>query len=124
VIVRQSQDQKGEAMIDWARVADLHGEIGDDAFAEVLELFVQEVDEGLDRLRSAGTARARMAEFHFLKGAALNLGLTELAECCSRGEAMAGQDQNTDAELAKVASGFPKANAILMREWEQNLRAA
>jgi histidine phosphotransfer protein HptB len=111
-------------MIDWARVADLHGEIGDDAFAEVLELFVQEVDEGLERLRNAETAPARMAEFHFLKGAALNLGLTELAACCSRGEVMAGQGQDTDAELAKVATGFPKANAILMRDWEQNLRAA
>lgn len=111
-------------MIDWARVADLHGEIGDDAFAEVLDLFVQEVDEGLARLRAAPDARTRTSEFHFLKGAALNLGLTDLAACCSRGETLAAQGHDTDAELAQVIAGFPIANAILTRDWEQNLRAA
>lgn len=35
-------------MIDWARIIELHDEIGADDFNEVVELFLSEVEERID----------------------------------------------------------------------------
>ena len=110
-------------MIDWARIHDLYEEIGEDAFAEVLDLFVQDVNEGLARLRAASDAKARSAEFHFLKGAALNLGLGQLAATCALGETNAAQGQDTTAAQADIETQFPRVNATLLRDWRQRLCA-
>ena len=40
-------------MIDWDRIGELRAEIGDDDFAEVLDLFFEDVDDAVARLRSA-----------------------------------------------------------------------
>jgi histidine phosphotransfer protein HptB len=44
-------------MIDWQRVAELKSEVGEEAFAEVVEIFLEEVDE-VDRA-SADAAAGR-----------------------------------------------------------------
>lgn len=106
-------------MIDWARVRELHGEIGAESFAEVLEIFVEEVDEALVRLRDATDMRSRSNEFHFLKGAALNLGLTKMAEICAQGESAAAHGQDDANARAQVLTEFPAHNAIILREWMQ-----
>lgn len=104
-------------MIDWDRVRDLYDEIGADAFAEVLELFALEVDEGLARLRAATGPHARSSEFHFLKGAALNLGLDQLAALCAQGERAACASLDCHAVEAQVAQDFPALNQLLLRDW-------
>lgn len=74
-------------MIDWTRVAELRDEIGPEDFAEVAELFLMEVEDTLSRLASAQDDAPQLQELmHFLKGSALNLGFSDLANTCSAAE--------------------------------------
>lgn len=79
-------------MIDWARVIELHEEIGSDDFAEVVDLFLAEVEERLALLAADDTPEAQKKSYHFLKGSALNLGFRELANLCHSGEHQTGDD--------------------------------
>lgn len=83
--------------MNWDRLEDLKNEVGDDALAEVVEVFLQETDEVATRLENAC---AHAEDMHMLKGAALNLGLDELAELC------------TDAERRAVASPVDPAMVL------------
>ena len=65
-------------MIDWSRVQELRREIGEEGFAEVVELFLDEVETVIGRL-AAGSGNISAEDMHFLKGSALNLGLQNLA---------------------------------------------
>jgi HPt (histidine-containing phosphotransfer) domain-containing protein len=73
-------------MIDWDRLHELREEIGDDAFDEVVAMFLEETDEVIARLSATGGAKALESDLHFLKGSALNLGLADLAALCQDGE--------------------------------------
>ncbi len=72
-------------MIDWSRVADLERDFGDDDFAEVLDLFVEETDEVVARI-AEGRSADLDADLHFVKGSAENMGMAELAALCRSGE--------------------------------------
>ncbi|HMO06810.1 MAG TPA: Hpt domain-containing protein [Paracoccaceae bacterium] len=75
-------------MIDWGRVAELRSEIGDDDIADVVALFLEEADEVVARLAVPMRDGAEVARaLHALRGAALNLGLAELATLCGAAEA-------------------------------------
>ncbi|NBB96898.1 MAG: hypothetical protein GVY34_01830 [Alphaproteobacteria bacterium] len=111
-------------MIDWSRVSELHEEVGDDALGEVLELFASEVDEGLARLAQATAPKAIAAEFHFLKGAALNLGLEDVARLCANGEENALAGHPTETERAAVAEQFPACCHELQTTWRSRLNVA
>ncbi|MDU8910888.1 Hpt domain-containing protein [Aestuariicoccus sp. MJ-SS9] len=77
-------------MIDWDRALELREEMGEDGFDEVIELFLTEVEEALDRLGDdAGNPAAMESALHFLKGAALNLGFKGFAALCAKGESEA-----------------------------------
>lgn len=74
-------------MIDWIRVNELKDEIGSDDFSEVIALFLIEVEETLTRMNAAQNDAKQMQDLvHFLKGSALNIGFSELAEACSSAE--------------------------------------
>ena len=73
-------------MIDWTRVARLREELGDEDFAEVADLFLEEVDEVVDRMHAAQGPEQLAADLHFLRGSALNLGFRDLAQLCAEGE--------------------------------------
>lgn len=83
----------GIAMIDWNRVADLRAEIGDDSFAEVAEIFLEETDEVASQLADMTDPADLSRALHFLKGSALNLGFEDLAELCQKGERLANTGQ-------------------------------
>lgn len=65
------------------RMLELTEEIGEDAIAEVVSLFIDETDQVAARLGETGDIPA---DLHFLKGAALNLGLDRLALICGAAE--------------------------------------
>lgn len=83
-------------MIDWDRVAELRDEIGAEDFAEVVEIFLDEVEEELAKLSDGMSTETLQATLHFLKGSALNLGFSDLSETCQRGE-IAVRDNTTVA---------------------------
>lgn len=74
-------------MIDWDRVRALRDEIGADDFNEVVNLFLDESDAAIAALAAQGSAGPDA--LHFLKGAALNLGFSALADICGSAEPLA-----------------------------------
>jgi histidine phosphotransfer protein HptB len=74
------------AMIDWKRVEELREEIGTDGFVEVADMFLDEAEGAVRALISGLPDNEVEGQLHFLKGSALNLGLSELASICQEGE--------------------------------------
>lgn len=113
-------------MIDWDHVANLRAEIGDSDFGEVAEMFLDEAEEVVARLRSGATARSGSlrleAELHFLKGSALNLGFRELAALCSDGERRAASGKPVD--VARVIQGYRAARQAFEQGLESHSSAA
>lgn len=97
-------------MIDWDRVNSLRGEIGDEAFADVVVLFLKECDETVDGIVREGQAGPEMR--HFLKGAALNLGFAALAKLCD--DPVAGADAGRlQSVYADTRAAFVAAVGVL-----------
>jgi HPt (histidine-containing phosphotransfer) domain-containing protein len=99
-------------MIDWRRVEELREEIGADGFVEVADMFLDEA-EGAVRALLAGLPPAEVeAQLHFLKGSALNLGLSDLAAICQEGERRVSSGQTVD--MAQVAAIWQASRAGLL----------
>jgi histidine phosphotransfer protein HptB len=99
-------------MIDWKRVEELREEIGADGFVEVADMFLDEAEGAVRALAGGLPAGEVESQLHFLKGSALNLGLSELAHICQEGErkAAAGQDVDT----TQVAAIYDASRASLL----------
>ena len=89
-------------MIDWNRSDSLRAEIGPEDFREVVELFLEEVDEVVMRLRLAPDPARFEEDLHFLKGSALNLGFTALGDLCAQGEREAAAGRPIAVDIAAV----------------------
>jgi HPt (histidine-containing phosphotransfer) domain-containing protein len=100
----------GRLMIDWGRVAELRDEVGAENFSEIVALFLEEADEATQRPLVPGDARSLESLLHFLKGSALNLGFSDLALLCQRGERLAAQgDTSTDLNQIRAVYAASKA---------------
>lgn len=95
-------------MIDWTRIEELRSEIGDTEFDEVVDVFLEEVEEALEGLNE--TARDRAVTAHFLKGAGLNLGLIEFAALCRAAETDAGA-----MDTGELCASYRSARDMLLR---------
>ena len=73
-------------MLDDARIAELGDEIGPEDFAEVLALFLEEIDEELSRFDIASPPDRVAAQLHALKGSARNIGFSAFADLCEQAE--------------------------------------
>lgn len=91
-------------MIDWSRVNELKSEVGEEDFGEVVDMFLGEVEEIIERLRSDAAHENLEADLHFLKSSALNLGFSDFANICSAGESDAAQGKPVD--LAPVFDSY------------------
>jgi hypothetical protein len=69
-------------VIDWDRVNELRSEVGDDDFADVVTIFLEETGDILASMSGGQTIDSYRANLHLLKGSALNLGFAELAGLC------------------------------------------
>ncbi len=91
-------------MIDWQRVRELREEIGEDDFAEVVSLFLEEADEVAAKIMALKTPDQIESALHFLKGSALNLGFKEFAVLCQAGEKAASLGKTESVDLASVVA--------------------
>ena len=89
-------------MIDWDRVAQLRDEVGPDDFGEVVELFLEEVDEATRRLRDRPDPTRFEDDLHFLKGSALNLGFAAFGALCQAGERQAKEGRAHEVDLKPI----------------------
>lgn len=101
-------------MIDWNRVRELREEIGPDAFEEVLDLFLEEVETTLGVLRTATTDDDVEAQLHFLKGSALNLGFEALAGLCAAGEAKARTGARDSVSIEEIVTSYETSKAAFL----------
>lgn len=97
-------------MISWERVRELRDEIGADDFRDVVQIFLEEVEEVISRLRLHPESLRPDEDFHFLKGSALNLGFVDLGDLCHDGERHPNQ-----VELATVLAVFEASKTDFMR---------
>lgn len=93
-------------MIDWDRVNELREEIGAEDFREVVDMFLEEVDEIIECLTTAPNPAKYEQNLHFLKGSALNLGFKDFATLCADGEHRAANGQQSDIEINAVITCY------------------
>lgn len=103
--------------VDWERLAELRDEIGADALAEVVGLFLEEADEVIERLGADAGATVLESDLHFLKGAALNLGFSEFAALCQDGERRAAMGDTT-VDLGAVRASYAASKLALLAGME------
>ncbi|KPQ20286.1 MAG: hypothetical protein HLUCCA24_02315 [Rhodobacteraceae bacterium HLUCCA24] len=96
-------------MIDWTRVTELHREVGSEDFEEVVTLFIEEVEAALEAL---GPSTPSPEQLHFLRGGALNLGFTALAQQCAA-------SGTTDT----LRACFAESKATFLSQLQQRLAA-
>lgn len=107
-------------MVNWDRIDELRDEIGDEDYAEVVELFFAEVEAAIQRLEVPGTLLEREEDLHYLKGSALNLGFDTLGELCSVGERRAARGTLEEPEVQSVIETYYASRAA----FEAGSRAA
>lgn len=101
-------------MIDWTHVRKLRDEIGGDAFEEVVELFLDEVETEISNLRGLPGTVDLGAQLHFIKGSALNLGFVAFSDLCHSGEAAAEAGHVDDVNLAQIVECFDRSKATFL----------
>lgn len=107
-------------MIDWIKVRELADDIGRDAFDEVVDLFLQEVETAL---RTIALAEDVEAALHFVKGCALNLGFSELATLCARNEALAARGLPDRVQLDPLHDCYRKSRDMFLSEFRDKIAA-
>lgn len=98
-------------MINWSRVNELREEVGAEDFGEVVELFLEEVEEVISRLRDNADRSALEQDLHFLKGSALNLGFSDFAALCQDGEKLSSCGHAEDVDLKMIVQGFENSRS-------------
>ncbi|MCP3972512.1 MAG: Hpt domain-containing protein [Rhodobacteraceae bacterium] len=93
-------------MIDWDRVGELRDEIGVDDFLEVVELFLEEVDEVIERMCNSPDPGQYEDDLHFVKGCALNLGFGSLAALCADGETRSAAGDCGSVDIPAVVANY------------------
>ena len=102
-------------MIDWFRVTELRDEIGAEDFEEVVEIFLEEVEGVLDKLRTGDRSQLEQ-DLHFLKGSALNLGFEKFSSTCQDGERRSSQGEGDTVDLPGVISLYESSKATFLTE--------
>ena len=101
-------------MIDWKRVAELKEEIGAEGFVEVTDMFLDEAESAVQALAAGLPTEEVEGQLHFLKGSALNLGLSDLAAICQEGERKAAAGLGASVDTAQVAAIYRASRARLL----------
>ncbi len=96
-------------MLDWSRIEGLRDEIGADDFAEVVDIFIEEMEEEIAALRTGIPQEDLGSKLHFLKGSALNIGFSDFAAICEAGERAAAQGAFDTIDLPLVFQCYAAA---------------
>ena len=98
-------------MINWDRVDELRHEVGPEDFNEVIELFLEEVDDTISTLGMCDGNRTLEEQLHFLKGSALNIGFSDFASLCHADETASAQGQADQVDIAEIQAAYGAARA-------------
>lgn len=110
-------------MIDWRKVSELNRDIGPEDFSEVVELFLEEVDEVIAEIGKGVDEEKLEAKLHFLKGSALNLGFDVFSRLCAEGEASAAAGRYDAIDLPKIVACYEQSKQEFAAEVDARLAA-
>ena len=99
-------------MLDKKQIKQLRNDLGADGFAEIVDIFLAEVDEVFTPIEADGVTATDM---HFLKGSAANLGFTEFSKTCQI--AQHNINEGATADLATVRTAFAESKALFVAEF-------
>ena len=100
-------------MISIERLQELRSEVGEEDFAEIVDLFVAESDRIVDQLRMVRDPAEAEALLHALKGSALNLGFDDLARLCREGRGQAAGSAEWPALFGHMLGVYAQSKARL-----------
>ncbi len=104
-------------MIDWDRVNELREEVGIEDFREVIQMFLEEVEDTMVRMIAAPDYNKLEEDMHFLKGSALNLGFTKFSELCYAGEKAAANGQAESIDLNEVFEAYAASKTVFREKF-------
>ncbi|WP_164661474.1 Hpt domain-containing protein [Tropicibacter sp. Alg240-R139] len=107
-------------MIHWSRVNELRNEVGTDDFHEVVDLFLEEVEEVIDRLRADGSRDALEQDLHFLKGSALSLGFESFSTLCQDGERQSASGDAETVDVNAIINNYEQSKTVFLYELPQH----
>ena len=107
------------SLINWNKVSELRDEVGAEDFDEVVELFLDEVEETISLLGAEG--RSVEHDLHFLKGSALNLGFAQFSELCRDGEAAAAAGDAVSVDLGAVVQSYTASKSAFLSDLKMKL---
>ncbi len=108
-------------MIHWHRVRQLRDEVGADEFDEVVQIFLDEVQEALARLHNDTTRAELEQNLHFLKGSALSLGFDQFSKLCQDGERRAAADEGDNVDLNAILTAYDESRAVFLANRAESL---
>lgn len=103
-------------MIEWSRVKELRDEVGAEDFDEVVDLFLEEVEEVIERLRGTAQPDQLEGDLHFLKGSALNLGFQDFSKLCQIGESRSARGEAPLVDVGEIISSFETSKTVFQAE--------
>ena len=103
-------------MIDWNRISTLRDEVGAEDFDEVVELFLDEVEEVIERLRATPDPGTLEGDLHFLKGSALSLGFVDFSTLCQQGETRSAAGAAATVDLAEILDCYEASKKVFVAE--------
>ncbi|WP_176250295.1 MULTISPECIES: Hpt domain-containing protein [unclassified Sulfitobacter] len=98
-------------MIDWAQINTLRDDVGKEEFAEIIDIFIEEVESVFERLRTTPDLKNLGDDLHFLKGSALNLGFSTFSEQCQQGEANSAAGRADQVDIPTILSAYYESKA-------------
>lgn len=107
-------------MIHWSRVNELRDEVGAEDFREVVDLFLEEVEEVIDRLRADGSREALEQDLHFLKGSALSLGFESFSTLCQDGERQSASGAADTVDIDAIINNYEQSKTVFLHELPQH----
>ncbi|SLN69575.1 Hpt domain protein [Falsiruegeria litorea R37] len=107
-------------MIHWSRVNQLRDEVGAEDFREVVDLFLEEVEEVIDRLRADASRDALEKDLHFLKGSALSLGFESFSTLCQNGERQSASGAADTVDIDAIINTYEQSKTVFLQELPQH----
>jgi HPt (histidine-containing phosphotransfer) domain-containing protein len=107
-------------MIRWDRYEELRSEVGDDDLAEIVDLFLLELEDSVAAIMAAPMSGLTADAFHALKGSCLNIGFDALADLCAHAEQAVARGEGEGIDRTRLAEVY----AASLTAFEGRLRNA
>ena len=108
-------------MIDWERVNTFCDEVGAHDFNEVVALFLDEVEDVINRLHAVPDLTTLEDDLHFLKGSALGLGFRSFSALCQAGETLSAQGKAAEVNLKEILENYAASKQCFQAEMPQSM---